>query len=163
MEETWKKINDYDNYMVSNLGKVKSLNFKRTKTEKILKNIKHSVGYTAISLSKNGKLTPFLIHRLVACAFLDNPSKLSDVNHINGNKTDNNINNLEWVSHSQNLKHAFKTGLHKKTSNKIVINNETGIFYNTIGEASKTINTSIQYLSMKLNGYCKNNTKFKLA
>lgn len=149
--------------MVSNLGRIKSLNFRRTKVEKILKSINHSVGYNSISLSKDGKLTPFLIHRLVATAFLNNYENLTDVNHINGNKKDNRVENLEWLNHSENLKHAFKTGLHKKTSNKIVINNETGIFYNTIGEASKTINTSIQYLSMKLNGYCKNNTKFKLA
>ena len=163
MEETWKKINDYDNYMVSNLGKVKSLNFRRTKVEKILKITKHSVGYSAVSLSKNGKLTPFLVHRLVACAFLNNNKRLSDVNHINGNKKDNDVNNLEWVSHSENQKHAYKMGLNRATNNKIIINIENGIFYQSITEASKTTNTSIQYLSMMLNGICKNKTNLKFT
>jgi hypothetical protein len=158
LKEVWKKIKGYDNYEISNLGRVKSLNFKRTKKEVILKNTNHSAGYLAVSLSKNGKLTPFLIHRIVASEFLDNNLDLSDVNHINGIKTDNKLNNLEWVNHSDNLKHAFKTGLHKETSNKIALNTQTGIFYTSMSEAAKSINISIFYLSMMINGKCKNKT-----
>ena len=71
----------------------------------------HKDGYQMVSLYKNGKHKRTTVHRVVAEAFLPNPDKLGTVNHINGNKTDNCTDNLEWLEHEDNLRHAHKTGL----------------------------------------------------
>jgi len=109
MEEEWRKIEGFSDYTVSNLGRVCS-----TKREQaiILKTRKNNYGYLLVDLySKNKKHHTVTIHRLVALAFIPNTENKSEVNHINGDKTDNNINNLEWVTDSENMKHAFATGL----------------------------------------------------
>ena len=80
---------------------------------KKLKGSKDSKGYLCLDLrNKNGKLSYPKIHRLVAEAFLENPENLPQVNHIDSNKTNNNVENLEWCSYSQNTKHAVANGLH---------------------------------------------------
>jgi hypothetical protein len=73
-------------------------------------------GYALFSLSKNGKTKTIMAHRLVAQAFLPNPKNKKTINHINGIKTDNRVDNLEWNTHSENITHAFRTGL--KMANK---------------------------------------------
>lgn len=98
----WKKYNDF--IEVSEAGDVKS-HGKLIKGE-IVKN-----GYRRVHVSHNGKSYKFLVHRLVAEAFIDNPERLPVVNHKDGNKLNNNKNNLEWISYSGNLSHAYRTGL----------------------------------------------------
>lgn len=75
-------------------------------------------GYEVVALRKNGKSRSFLVHRLVALTFIDNPCDLPTVNHIDGNKINNDAENLEWLSVSDNHKHAYKTGLRKSTKGK---------------------------------------------
>lgn len=103
MIEIWKVIKDYPNYMVSNMGRIKSLERNIVKgrggglhkiEEKILKNCKNSCGYLQVSLYKEGKQKRFYIHRLVAQVFLDNPDNLPEVNHKDEDKT----NNMVWVN-----------------------------------------------------------------
>lgn len=106
-KEIWKTIDGYENYQVSNFGNVKSLNYRNTKTQKILKNIKMKIGYNSVTINKK----IFYVHRLVAIHFIENPFKKREVNHINGIKDDNRIENLEWTTHSENMKHAFNTKL----------------------------------------------------
>ena len=96
--EIWKQIKDYPNYEVSNLGDVKNIN-----TNYILKKENHTMGYFRIKLSKKN----VFIHRLVAITFIDNKQKKRNVNHINGIKTDNRVENLEWNTQSENVKHSF--------------------------------------------------------
>lgn len=109
--EEWLNINGYENYLISNLGSVKN-----TKTGLCLKPQLSSNGYYNVTLCKNGKKSTPLIHRLVAEHFL---SKINQtVNHIDGNKLNNNINNLEWITYSENLTHAHKSKLRKKTHKK---------------------------------------------
>lgn len=120
--EVWKDVIGYEGlYMVSNFGRVKSLSFNKTtgnvKLRKI--NIQNS-GYFYLGLHKGGTAKNFLVHRLVAIAFLKNPNKYQFVNHKNGIKTDNRIANLEWCTKSYNLVHAFKNGLKKITEAHLV-------------------------------------------
>ncbi|MEE0060401.1 MAG: NUMOD4 domain-containing protein [Acutalibacteraceae bacterium] len=109
-DEVWKKIAGFERYSVSNLGRVKN-----NKTEKILSVRKASNGYLRVNLRKGNvkyeKPTVIAVHRLVAEAFLTRVSDKQCVNHIDGNKTNNHINNLEWVSNKENTAHAIKNSL----------------------------------------------------
>ncbi len=102
--ETFKNIIDYENlYQISNLDNIKNL-----KTNRILKNIKHSDGYFCISLFKDKKPKSFLIHRLVGIHFIPNPNNYSIINHIDTIKTNNCVDNLEWVNNRENISHGYK-------------------------------------------------------
>ena len=116
--EIWKDIQGYEGlYQVSNYGRVKSLERKvkskggfRKVSERILKPMVTSYGYRAVSFyNPNNK--KYKIHRLVVQAFLNNPNNYEQVNHIDGDKTNNHVDNLEWCSHEMNMQHAHKTGL----------------------------------------------------
>ena len=122
MEEIWKDIKGYEGlYQVSNLGRVRSLDryvgnylFKG----KIMKENLNSRGYLRLHLSMNNKQKEHKIHKLVAEAFIDNPDKLTEVNHINGIKTDNKVSNLEWCTHKENMLHAFYNLKHQAIVSK---------------------------------------------
>ena len=104
MNEIWKYIDGYEGlYKVSNLGRVKSLNYRRSGKERMLKPGNTGDGYLFVILYKNGKIKYFTIHRLVANAFLENPDHKSDVNHKDENKTNNRVDNLEWVTRKENI------------------------------------------------------------
>lgn len=121
MEEIWKDIKGYEGlYQVSNLGNIKSLEKIQVfpngglniRKEKALKPNKMSNGYLNVRLY-NSKQKGYGIHRLVAQAFIPNPNNYSQVNHIDGNKQNNFVDNLEWCDASYNQKHAIQTGLKK--------------------------------------------------
>lgn len=101
-----KQINNYDNYYINEDGKVYNSN-----TKKYLKGSIGENGYLYYRLSKNNKKKMFYAHRLVAENFIDNPNNYEVVNHIDGNKLNNNVNNLEWVTYSENTKHAHDNNL----------------------------------------------------
>lgn len=107
----WKVIKYDSNYLISDDGRVYSL-----RTKKVLKPGEHTHGYLTISLWENNKPKQFYIHRLVLEHFSDEEPK-ETVNHIDGNKTNNHISNLEWSSYKDNNIHAFKTGLRKSNRN----------------------------------------------
>ena len=103
MNEIWKDIVGYEGlYQVSNLGNVKSLNYRRTGKERILKPVNNGCGYLQVNLCKNWNRRLFRIHRLVANAFLENPDNKSDVNHKDEDKTNNCVDNLEWMTRKEN-------------------------------------------------------------
>lgn len=122
--EIWKDIEGYEGfYQVSNTGKVKSISrLKHTpnKTtylckEKLMKLHKDKTyGYIQLELCKNNTGTTVKVHRLVAIAFVPNPLNLPQVNHLDGDKTNNNDWNLGWTDNSGNQIHAFKLGLNKQ-------------------------------------------------
>lgn len=110
--EIWKKIIGFENlYEVSSLGNVKSLGNSKLRKEKILKQGISNCGYKTVCLSKNNKYKTYTVHRLVAMCFIDNPKNKATVNHRNGIKNDNRVENLEWCSTSENTKHAYDSGL----------------------------------------------------
>ena len=117
IEEIWKPVVGYEGiYEVSSLGRVKScertiirsngreINF----PDKIMKTSINHKGYLIIDLRKNGKRSGGFVHRLVGKAFIDNPLNKEQINHKNGNKTDNRVQNLEWVTNQENMAHAYK-------------------------------------------------------
>ena len=99
MEEKWAKIKGFENYEISNEGRLKSLHFGK---EIFRKSKPTKQGYVRFALCKKGKQFIFLAHRLVAEAFIENPEKKLCVNHKDENKANNNVLNLEWVTHSEN-------------------------------------------------------------
>ena len=102
MIEIWKPIKNYEElYEVSNLGNVRN-----AKTFKTLRKIKHRQGYQMTSLYKDGKQKCFLIHRLVAIAFIENPKNLKEINHIDENKENNVVSNLEWCDRIYNANYG---------------------------------------------------------
>lgn len=163
MTEKWLNIPNYDGYQVSNLGRVRTYN-KITYTEKhgkrhwknrILKfkGQTYGTGYR-VDLWKNGKSNTLLVARLVAFTFLGkdiNDHSLT-VNHIDGNRFNNKLNNLELISLANNIRHAFKTGL-QTTSKKIkIIDKKTGniLYPASLSKGSKLINQNHGYLSYKI-------------
>lgn len=109
--EIWKDIEDFEGlYQVSNLGRIYSI-----KNNKILKPTNNSLRTNRlyIKLYKDKVQYTFIIARLVAKAFIPNPNNLATVNHIDGNATNNKVENLEWLSNADNMRHAYKTGLQK--------------------------------------------------
>jgi antitoxin component HigA of HigAB toxin-antitoxin module len=109
--------------MVSDTGRVMRMASSRkihskwvTFPEKELGQRRIGAGYLAVGVKESGRSRTLYVHRLVAEAFLGKPSDKNEVNHIDGNKQNNNLANLEWTTHSANLQHAFKNELHKQRS-----------------------------------------------
>ena len=107
MQEMWKSIRGYEGlYEVSNLGRVRSLKRATTRGVVLKQTVKH--GYMQVCLSKDGTPSTKRVHRLVAEAFIANPMDKPVVNHINGDKTNNAVSNLEWATNSENELHSFR-------------------------------------------------------
>ena len=145
-EEIFKDIEGYEGlYQISNLGRVKSLNYRHTGKEKIIKVGKHKDGYLTVCLYKEGAKKYYTVHKLVGNAFLSNPHGFKEVNHIDEDKTNNCADNLEWCSRSYNCSYngrAKKAG--KKIAEKlgkpvIAISKESGLImeYESIREAER--------------------------
>lgn len=117
MQEEWKPIIDYEQlYEISNLGRLKSLSKKKRNKEIIVQPILNpKTKYLHCLLWKDGKRKGVYYHRLVATHFILNPLTLPEVNHKDGDKANNRVDNLEWCTEKQNKKHALETGLWKHT------------------------------------------------
>lgn len=168
MKEIFKPIHGYEEkYMVSNLGNVMSLNYQNTKRAKIMSPVKHHLGYLLVHLGQN-KIK--MVHTLVAEAFIPNPDGKKFVNHIDGNKSNNKVSNLEWVTSKENMNHAIRTGLrdpHKNniqkggdnpTSKPVLQFTMDGVFvkrWECISEAARHINCNVCQINNNIAGRCK--------
>lgn len=159
-------------YQVSNLGKVKSLNrIAKSKNESIkhiqgkeLKINCDKMGYPIVMLSKEGKRETKRVHKLVAKAFIKNPNNYTMINHIDGNKTNNNVNNLEWCTQKHNIQQAYLLGLSKRRLGKQNVLSKTVNQYSLDGEFIKQWECTMQVerelgLNNKLiSNCCRGNT-----
>ena len=121
MQETWKSIKGFEKrYEVSNLGRIKSIGGKSNhKKDIIMKQIINHKGYLQLVLRKNNMPHHCIVHRLVAQAFIPNPDNLPQINHIDGNKQNNRVDNLEWCDNSYNQIHANKLGLNENRIRRV--------------------------------------------
>lgn len=121
MKEIWKDIKGYEGlYQASNLGRIRSFPRRGThcNSVKVLKSNKNHKGYLTLSLTKNCKRKTVSVHRIVALTFIPNPNNLPQINHKDGNKLNNNVENLEWVTNYDNMQHSIKLGLRKNSYKK---------------------------------------------
>ncbi len=155
-EEIWKDVVGYEGlYVISNFGQVKSLTVPiQNKLGRVFtrlgKNITvrlNSFGYLDTRLYKGGVKKSAFVHRLIAQAFIPNPDNKPVVNHINGINTDNNVNNLEWSTAAENMKHAVSINLVCPFCKKQVIDKCAGEQYPSIKEAAA--GTNIPYKELK--------------
>lgn len=170
MNEVWKPVPSYEGlYEVSNLGNFRAVDRyvpsrwghdrlyhgKPMLTETTYDN------YQRIVLMKNGVKRRFMAHRLVALAFIPNPQNKPEVNHIDGNKSNNIVSNLEWCTASENTQHAFRTGLCKasklKCTSKKTLCIETGKIWVSQNDAARElkVNSSTMAACIRRHGTCK--------
>lgn len=120
-QEIWKDIEGFEKYQISSYGRVRS--FKNNK-ESILKPLIKCSGYVGLQFYQNKKHYNVYVHQLVANAFITNPENKPEVNHIDGNKLNNNLTNLQWVTAKENIQHAWDTGLMKNARKGLSIMKE---------------------------------------
>lgn len=121
--EIWKDIQGYEGrYKISNLGRIKSLSKMNRKGNEFCSPVRSKQGYRRVVLFKDKKTKTYMVHRLVAQTFLSNPKNKPYINHKNGLKEDNVAENLEWVTSSENIEHAFKNKLCKSRKKVLQFN-----------------------------------------
>lgn len=166
-EAIWKDVDEYEAYYeVSNAGQIRSKDRKipykedyRVLKGKLLSTRLNNCGYEEVRLSKQGKTLTTFTHILSARAFIPNPLHKTEINHINGIKTDNRVSNLEWATRSENMQHAYKIGLIRKA--KPVMNVLTGRLYRSSREAAECLNLKHNTLRGYLNGQVTNKTNLQ--
>ena len=155
MEEIWKDIEGFEGlYQVSNLGRVK-----RVTTGRILKGYKNTKGYLLVGLYKHNIRCNKLIHRLLAQAFIQNPDNKPEVNHIDEDKTNNMVSNIEWSTRKENCNHGTRNERVSKSNSIpiIVINLKTGEsqdFYGT-NECARQLGLDQSHITKVLKGRYK--------
>lgn len=169
--EIWRNIDS--KYSVSSMGRVKRNNPKDNKKEKILSTKGCINGYPVVHILLNGKRKSYKVHQLVAQAFLENSDSLPCVNHKNGMKDDNRLENLEWCTYSYNIKHSYDFLNRTKTrcfneknyNSKKVINTVTGKEYPSLKQIFREEKLSYSYTAVRamLNGQNPNKTNLIYA
>ena len=157
--EIWEKIQDNPNYIVSNTGKVRRCGSDRDRS------VRDRKGYPSIDLYTNGERRTRRVHRLVAEAFIPNPDNKPEVNHIDGNKHNNDVSNLEWVTSKENCRHAWNNGLGKPSRGMLGKTNpnagrksrpirivETGEVFNNLKECEEAIDGNNRHINDCLRG-----------
>lgn len=139
--ERWTRIKDYPDYLVSTFGRVKSFRNPRTNLNggQIIKGVDRK-GYRRVELYSNNGRKTINIHRLVAMTFIPNPDNKETINHIDGNKINNRVDNLEWNTRQENFNHANDNGLHPKPRIAVLQFTMDGNFvgeFESISEASR--------------------------
>jgi hypothetical protein len=151
----WKSIDGYDNYEISDEGRVRN-----SKTGRVLKPSCSRGGYEKVNLRSNGVQKSAKIHRLVAENFIPNDDYSKVVNHKDGNKINNSVTNLEWCTPSENNRHAFRHGLCYRPVNSGVPRRktmivETGMIFDSVSDCARFLKVAESQVSMCLSGRVK--------
>jgi len=161
-EIIWKPVIGYEGiYEVSNFGEVRTCKNKTTYTERhgirrwkqrILKNKTPNGRDVRVSLWKDGESKDFLVHRLVAKAFIPKVDGKLSINHLDGNPRNNHVSNLEWCDHEENNNHAFDNDLMTTNKKVILVNKETGepFLFRSLAKGSEFLGKNHRYLSKAL-------------
>ncbi len=152
--ETFVKIEGFDNYEVSNLGKVRNI-----KSGRILKPYLNPSGYLRHCLCENNKSKYLFLHKIIAIAFIDNPEEKPCVNHIDENKLNNDLSNLEWCTIRENIIHGTRTKrAAEKCSKKVIqldLNDNVLNIFESMTQAEQETGTSAGNISRCCNGKAK--------
>ena len=160
-QEIWKDIEGYEGkYQVSNCGNVRSLmyhNAKGIKRISLLKPATDACGYFRCALSKNNILKTYKVHRLVAQAFIPNPNNYPQINHLDGNKKNNNAGNLEWCTISMNQIHAYSHNLNQGVRGKgtivgVTYPNGDYVEYSSLKKAAQALGVHPVTIKIKIFG-----------
>ncbi|ANY28833.1 HNH endonuclease [Lactococcus phage 4R15L] len=158
--ETFVKIEGFENYEVSNLGKIRNI-----KSGKILKPILRRDGYLTHNLYGHNKQKHLLLHRILATAFIDNPEEKPCVNHIDENKLNNDLSNLEWCTVRENLVHGTRMKrIAEKLSQKVIqldLNDNVLNEFESMNQAERETRVALSSISSCCNGRTKSGGGFK--
>ena len=158
--ETFVKIDGFENYEVSNLGRVKNI-----KSGRILKPKLRRDGYLGFRLYENNKQKYLLLHRIIATAFIDNPEEKPQVNHIDENKLNNDLSNLEWCTAKENMIHGTRTKRaaekHFKKVIQLDLNDNVLNEFESIKQAERETGVFATSISACCNGKRKSAGKYK--
>lgn len=156
----WREVKEYSNYEVNQLGEIR-----HKKRQKILKPRDNNGGYQYVNFKINGKNTNFAVHRIVANAFIPNPNGYTEVNHKDYNKKNNCVDNLEWVSSSQNKQHSYLKQENKKSRGKAVNQyTKEGTFlktFDSVSDAAKELGCCVAAISNCCLGRTKTSQGFR--
>lgn len=161
MQEVWKDIPEYEGiYQASNLGRIRTAEGKTTKTKRhgerhwksrVLKTRGKQMSGYRVSLWKDGNSKDFLVARLVALTFLGEPlNKDYTVNHKDGNRFNNNINNLEWLTRAENIQYGFANNQYPQKAVAVIDNNKNVYEFRSLAECSRFLKRSVGYVSNTL-------------
>lgn len=173
-QEHWVPIPNYEGYYeISSLANIRSIKrsvptksgYLKPEKERIITQRISNKGYLTVTLSKNGQSNTRQVHRLLAQAFIPNPENKATVNHVDGNKLNNSLDNLEWASYSENAIHAYKTGLYKSNERKrrLIVDTCTGETYTSIKKAAVHLNINYTTCRNYLSGHNTNPTCLQYA
>lgn len=167
MDEAWADIDGFEGmYQVSTIGRVRSLprdvamrrggrEYTMHHKGRVLRQVRSKDGYATVQIFKDSKPHTFKVHRLVATAFISNQDNLPEVNHIDGNKTNNTVENLEWCTKSHNMRHAYENGLiskENKTFNRKKVRRSDGVVFTSLTEAANASGTHVGNVSACCHG-----------
>lgn len=160
MDDKWNKVNGFPKYSVSSSGNVRNDSTGRMKELFV-----DTKGYLSVDLYSHGERKRFRVSRLVGEAFIDNPESKPQINHIDGNKLNNSVSNLEWVTAQENVRHAFDNGLCHPSRSMLGRKNpnagrhgkkvrivETGEVFDSILECERAINGNNRHICDCLSG-----------
>ena len=158
--ETFVEIEGFENYEISNLGKVRNI-----KSGRMLKPHLNHNGYLKHHLYRHDKQKELFLHRIIAIAFIDNPGKKPQVNHIDENKLNNDLSNLEWCTAKENLIHGTRTKrAAEKLSKKVIqldLNDNVLNEFESMTQAEKKTGVLLKYISRCCNGRSKSAGGYK--
>ena len=172
--EYWVPVPGYEGYYeISNLSRIHSINrsiqtkagYFKPEKERLLVQRTNNKGYLTVTLSKDGYSKTHFVHRLLATVYIPNPANKPILNHLDGDKLNNRLDNLEWVTYSENALHAYKTGLYASNERKgrMIVDTCTGRVFKSLKKAAEYLSLNYSTVRNYLSGSTPNTTCLQYA